>query len=65
MNHRKDDSGHKKQQHEGPYWKRAHRDWKVWVGVTLMLVAIATYILTLDESVRPAGPVQPPAPVAP
>jgi hypothetical protein len=26
--------------HQGrrPYWTRAHRDWRVWVGVVLMLV---------------------------
>jgi hypothetical protein len=28
----------------GPYWKRVHRDWRFWVGVALMAIAIAVYI---------------------
>jgi len=31
-----------------PYWTRAHRDWRVWVGVVLMLAAMATYLMTGD-----------------
>jgi hypothetical protein len=27
-----------------PYWKRAHRDWRVWIGVFVMLVAMAVFI---------------------
>jgi hypothetical protein len=22
-----------------PYWKRAHRDWRIWIGVIVMLAA--------------------------
>jgi hypothetical protein len=29
-----------------PYWKGAHRDWRVWVGVILMLAAILYYIMS-------------------
>jgi hypothetical protein len=35
--------------------KRLHKDWRVWVGVGLMLAAMATYVLTLDDSVLPGG----------
>jgi hypothetical protein len=39
-------------QYEGPhdpkpprYWRQAHRDWRFWVGLSLMLLAISVYIL--------------------
>jgi hypothetical protein len=31
-----------------PYWTRAHRDWRVWVGVILMLAAMTVYLMTND-----------------
>ncbi len=37
----------------GPYWKRAHHDWKFWLAISLMLTAMMTYIVTLDLSVQP------------
>jgi hypothetical protein len=36
-----------------PYWKRAHRDWRVWIGVVLMLAAMLIYLMTCDLSWRP------------
>lgn len=27
-----------------PYWRHAHRDWRVWVGVTLMLAIMLFYV---------------------
>ncbi len=41
-----------------PYWKRAHRDWKFWVAVLIMLGAMAVYIVTVDLSMRPNGQTQ-------
>jgi uncharacterized membrane protein len=35
-----------------PYWKRAHRDWRFWAGVVLMLAAIAMYVMSENESLR-------------
>ena len=29
-----------------PYWKHAHHDWRLWVAVSLMLVAMLTYVMT-------------------
>jgi hypothetical protein len=29
-----------------PYWKRAHRDWRVWIGVFLMLIAMAVFLMS-------------------
>jgi hypothetical protein len=37
----------------GPYWRRAHRDWKFWVGVVLLSVAIFVYVASLDLSTIP------------
>lgn len=31
-----------------------HRDWRFW-GVIAMLVAIVLYVMTMDESLEPAG----------
>ncbi len=31
-----------------PYWRRMHHDWRVWVGLVLMLAAITIYILSED-----------------
>jgi hypothetical protein len=28
------------------YWKRAHRDWRFWVSLSLMLLAITVYLLS-------------------
>jgi hypothetical protein len=39
--------------HHPPTRKGIHKDWRVWVVVGLMLLAILIYILTLDESRRP------------
>jgi hypothetical protein len=30
----------------GPYWRRAHRDWRVWVAFLFCLAAITMYVLT-------------------
>jgi hypothetical protein len=36
-----------------PYWQRAHKDWKFWVGVVFIAAAIVIYVLTLDLSTVP------------
>jgi hypothetical protein len=30
------------------YWTRAHRDWRVWVGVVLMLACMMIYLMSDD-----------------
>ena len=37
----------------GPYWRRAHHDWKFWIALFLMLTAMGIYVVTLDLSVQP------------
>ena len=33
--------------------RRLHKDWRVWVMVVLMLLAMLMYVITLDDSVIP------------
>ncbi len=39
-----------------PYWKRAHHDWRFWIAMFLMLLAIAIYVLSDDLAFLPHGP---------
>jgi hypothetical protein len=39
--------------HKRPYWKRAHLDWRVWVGIILMLAAIIYYVMSQDFALAP------------
>ena len=48
--------------HHVPYWKRAHTDWRFWIGVVLMFAAIVTYVLSLDLAWRPRP--NPPTPTS-
>jgi hypothetical protein len=34
--------------------RKFHKDWRVWLVVGLMLVAMIMYVLTLDDSIMPA-----------
>ena len=43
-----------------PYWKRAHTDWRFWIGVLLMLAAMIAYVLSDDLAWRPRNQTQPP-----
>lgn len=43
-----------------PYWKHAHRDWRLWVAVSLMLIALFTYVMTDDLAWRPRSQPVPP-----
>lgn len=46
---------HHPREDQRPYWKTAHRDWRVWVGLFAMLAAITIYILSEDLSLLPHG----------
>jgi hypothetical protein len=46
------------------YWKRAHHDWRFWVGVVLVVAAMIVYVMTDNLSLRPRVQRQPP-PAAP
>lgn len=39
----------------GPYWRRAHRDWRFLAVVFVMLAAIGIYVMTGNLSWKPHG----------
>jgi hypothetical protein len=47
---------------KNPYWKRAHRDWRIWFCVVLMLAAMFIYVMSDDLAWRPR--VQPTHPIS-
>jgi hypothetical protein len=48
-----------------PYWRRAHRDWRIWFCVIVMLAAMAVYLMTGDLRWRLNGqPRQSPQPIS-
>jgi hypothetical protein len=54
--HRIESEGAKLRDHAHPrhhFWKRAHRDWRVWIAVVLMLAMILVYVMTDGLSLRP------------
>lgn len=36
-----------------PYWQRAHQDWRFWVGVFFISLALFVYITSVDLSLVP------------
>lgn len=36
-----------------PYWRRAHHDWRFWIGLVLMLAAISIYVLSENLAFLP------------
>jgi hypothetical protein len=43
-----------------PFWKHAHRDWRVWFAVALMLAMMGVYVMTDGLSRVPGSrPTQP------
>ena len=48
--HHPDTGPHLPHAQEKPYWQRAHKDWKFWVGVVFIAAAIVIYVTTLDLS---------------
>jgi hypothetical protein len=59
--------GSKPRDHEHPrhhFWKHAHRDWRVWMAVMLMLAGIAVYVMTDSLSLRPGKHAGHPTPEA-
>jgi hypothetical protein len=43
-------------QHPQRQDRKLHRDWRVWLGVILMLAAMAIYLLTMGERIVPGAP---------
>jgi hypothetical protein len=47
-------------QGHSPYWKRAHRDWRIWIAVLLMIAGMIVYVMSEDLSSRPVSRPQQP-----
>lgn len=48
--HHHEERGHDSVDHEhSPYWKRMHRDWRIWFGAICCLVALALYVMRYQE----------------
>lgn len=62
----KHNHGHNHPKHSGQKVSSGgiHKDWRAWTVVGLMLVAIAAYIMSMDESIQP-GPGPAEGPVVP
>lgn len=60
--HNQHGHGHHQQHHHTAPKRGLHKDWRLWTAVVLMLVAIAAYVLSLDEEVQPGGQPNPAAP---
>jgi uncharacterized protein len=41
--------------HPGLYWKRAHHDWRFWVGLGFMFAAITIFVLSDNLAFLPHG----------
>jgi len=41
---------HARKADQKPHRKELHKDWRLWVTVSLMLAAVLIYVLTLDDS---------------
>jgi hypothetical protein len=48
-----------------PYWRRAHRDRRLWFCVIVMLIAMAVYLMTGDLRWPIGAPARPMVPIAP
>jgi len=42
-----------------PYWKRMHHSWLFWVGMAMVSVAIAIYVLSDNLALLPSGQTRP------
>jgi len=48
--------GAKQRDHAHPrhhFWRRAHRDWRVWCAAILMIALILVYVMSDNLSLRP------------
>ncbi|MHB8260481.1 MAG: hypothetical protein ACYDCN_07295 [Bacteroidia bacterium] len=46
-------SGKNFNKHHGPYWKRMHHDWRFWVSMVLVMVALSIYTMSVDFTIQP------------
>jgi hypothetical protein len=61
MTHHHPQSGH---EHQHSAKQGIHRDWRLWVGVILMLAAMLVYVFSEDEALVPGEPLGEQVPAA-
>ena len=52
------------QDHPNQHVWRAHRDWRIWLAVLLMLALVLVYVMTNNLSLRPGQRPTQPTPAA-
>ena len=60
-------AGAKPRDHAHPrhrFWRHAHRDWRVWFAVGLMLALMLVYVISDNLSLRPGKRAIQPTPAA-
>ncbi len=40
--------------HHTSSWKNMHTDWRMWVGLVIIVVALSIYVMSVDFSIQPA-----------
>ncbi len=55
---------HNEARHAAKQKKMIHHDWRFWTAIVLMVLGIAAYVLSFDESLRPGGVDGPQVPIA-
>ena len=55
LRHREQDEAEAHGEMHGPYWLRAHRDWRFWAVVMVMVAAMLIYVFTMNLALRPHG----------
>ena len=65
--HDSESEGSKPRDHDHPSQQRvwhAHRDWRIWLAVLLMLALVGVYVMTNNLSLRPGQRPTQPTPAA-
>jgi hypothetical protein len=65
--HDSESQGAKPRDHAHPrhhFLRHAHRDWRVWTAVVLMIAMVLVYVMSDNLSLRPGRQARPPTPAA-
>jgi hypothetical protein len=62
--HRHDSQGNSTPPGHVPYWERAHTDWRFWVGIVVMFIAMIVYVMSGNLGGRSGLTPLPPTPQA-
>jgi hypothetical protein len=57
--------GSKPRDHDHPrheFWRHAHKDWRLWAAVVLMLALVLVYVITNNLFLRPGNRADQPTP---